>query len=292
VLPPGIWDAAAIADKAIDYAATFGAAGAVFFLGYGGSLIASADRLSIRRVVLGSSMLSVAAGAVQIMVSAGSLGGEAAGMLDGSLIHIVWQAGAGRTNVIRAIGLLLAAIGASSDRPPWWALLGAAMAATSFAWAGHAHSLHPNLLPMLLIGVHLLAVAFWLGALAPLGIVARHGDVPRMAACAARFGSSAVFVVGGLMAAGLALLWMLLGDFNELWRSEYGRFVMLKLAFVAGLLGLAAFNKLRLTPRLQDGDSRALRSLRMSIGLESLLCVLILAVTAAFTTLTGPAAPG
>jgi putative copper resistance protein D len=286
----GVWDAAVIAVKTLTYAATLGAAGAVFFLGYSGTLIASADRLRVRHIVLGLSTLSVFAGAAQIMVSAGSMGGEAAGMLDGSLLHMVWQAGEGRASAFRAIGLLIAAALVLSDRPSWLALFGAVVAATSFAWTGHARSLNPDVLPILLLSVHLLGVAFWLGALAPLAIVARGSDLSRIAATAARFGAAAVFVVGGLMAAGVTLLWMLLGDFTALWSSTYGRYVICKLAIVACLLCLAAFNKLRLTPRLRAGDTRAVRSLRTSIRLELSLGVLILAVTATLTTVTGPPA--
>jgi putative copper export protein len=90
----------------------------------------------------------------------------------------------------------------------------------------------------------------------------------------------------------VALLWMLLGDVTALWSSTYGRSVMLKLAFVGCLLCFAAFNKLRLTPRLLAGDSRAVRSLRTSIRFEMILGAVILAVTAGFTTLIGPPALG
>jgi putative copper resistance protein D len=289
-MPFGIWDAAAIVLKTVTYAATLGAAGAVFFLRYDGTLITSAHRLRIRHLVLGLALLSVLAGAAQILVSAASMSGAAAGMWDGSLLRMVWQAGAGRANAARAIGLLLAALLILPDRPSGWALLGAALAATSFAWTGHARSLSPDAIPILLLGVHLLGVAFWLGALLPLLMIARDGDLPRVAAAVSRFGAAAIFVVGVLMAAGTALLWMLLGNVTALWGSTYGRYVMLKLTFVACLLSLAAFNKLRLTPRLRGGDVRAARSLRTSIRLELLAGMSILAVTATFTTLTGPPA--
>ena len=94
----------------------------------------------------------------------------------------------------------------------------------------------------------------------------------------------------GLIAAGLGLLWMMLGDFADLWRSVYGRYVMLKLTLVAALLCLAAFNKLNLTPRLLGGETRALQALRTSVRLELLLGVLILLATATLTTVTGPPA--
>jgi copper resistance protein D len=282
------WDAANIAVKTLTYAATLGAAGAAFFLQYCGALICGPDRLRIRLIVLSLSPLAVVAGGLQIMVSAGSMSGDAAGMLDGSLIHMVWHAGAGRANTIRAIGLVLAALGALRGRQSWWVFLGAAMAATSFAWTGHARALHPDALPILLLSVHLLGAAFWLGALAPLLIVARGGGQSRIAATVVRFGAAAVVVVGGLMAAGAILLWMMLGNFTALWNSTYGRYVTLKLLLVACLLCLAAFNKLRLTSRLRHGEPQALRALRTSIRLELLLGVLILAVTATFTTVSGP----
>ncbi len=284
-----VWDASAIAAKTITYAATLGAAGAVWFLRYCDTLLARAPRLRIRRIVLGFSALSVAGGGLQLLISAGYMSGAASGMLDGSLLHMAWQAGAGRDNSIRAIGLLLAAVGAWSGRPAWPAWFGAAMAATSFAWTGHARLLAPAVAPLML-GVHLMGGAFWLGALVSLLCVARDCDVPRLAHVTARFGILAPYVVGVMLAAALGLLWMMLGGVAPLWSSDYGRIAMLKAGLVAALLCLAAFNKLRLTPRLLAGDAAAAGSLDISVRVELLMGVLILAVTAALTTITGPPA--
>jgi putative copper export protein len=284
------WDAALIAVKTIAYASTLGSAGAVFFLGLCGGSASGTERRRIRFIVLGLSILSICAAAARILVSAASMSGEPAGMLDGSLIHMLWQAGAGRTTVVLACGLALSMLGALSARLSWPAFLGASMAATSFAWSGHARSLNPDGLPMLLLGIHLLGVAFWLGALLPLLIVAGADDLGRIAATVARFGAVALYVVGGLVAAGVSLVCMMLGGATELWSSAYGRYFVLKLAFVACLLCLAAFNKLRLTPRLLRGDARAAGGLRASIRFELLFGALILAVTATLTTVTGPPA--
>ena len=285
----GIWDALAIAAKSLTYATTLGAAGAVWFLRYCHGLLAAADRLRIRRFVLGSAVLSVFGGAAQLLIAAGSMSGTAAGMLDTSLLHLVWHAGAGRDNAIRAVGLLLAALGMLSNRPAWPALLGAALAATSYAWTGHARALDAAL-PPLLLGVHLLGVAFWVGALVPLLMVADNHDAARVAPATARFGAAALYVVAGMVAAAACLLSMLLGGFVQLWSSGYGRFVMLKLGLVALLLGLAAFNKWRLTPRLLAGNAAAVSGLRRSLRLELLLAALIVGVTAAMTTIGGPPA--
>jgi copper resistance protein D len=295
--PLGFWDGALIAVKALTYAGTLCGAGAVFFCGYCGSLITGADHSRIGRAIWGFSVLSIAGGVAQIMVSAGSMSGAPSGMWDASLLRMIWRGGAGRANAIRDVGLVLAALGtglgAARQRPPWWSTAGAMAAAISFAWSGHARALLAEsmpILPVLLVSVHLLGAAFWLGALPALGSVVRRQDAAAAAAPVARFGLVALVVVGGLIAAGLGLLWMMLGDFAELWRSVYGRYVMLKLTLVAALLCLAAFNKLNLTPRLLGGETRALQALRTSIRLELLLGVLILLATATLTTVTGPPA--
>jgi putative copper export protein len=64
--------------------------------------------------------------------------------------------------------------------------------------------------------------------------------------------------------------------------------VLVKLAFVAGLLTLAAVNKLRLTPGVAAGDPTAVVNLRRSIAGEMTIAAAILVVTASFTTLVGP----
>jgi putative copper resistance protein D len=259
----------------------------VFLLSYSGRLISNPDGMRIRRIAIALAVISLLAGGAQILVTAGSMGGAAAGMWDGTLVHLVWQTGAGRAYGIRAAGLVLLALCALRNGLPWPACLGAIAAADSFAWTGHAWSLHPHVLSVLLLSLHLLAAAFWLGALAPLAIVARNGDLPDIAAAISRFGRCALFVVAALIAAGLSLLGLLLGSVSNLWASDYGRCVLLKLSLVGSLMCVAAFNKLNLTPRLLAGDVRAIRTLRLSLRLELLLGALILAVTATLTTITG-----
>ncbi len=285
------WDAAAVAVKGIAYAATLGAAGAVFFLAYSHALIRSAERHRISRLVRLSSIVAVLAGGAQILVTAGSIGGNAADMMSPPLLSMVSQAGMGRAVAIRALGVILANLGMSSQRrPTGLGIAGAVIAATSFAWVGHTHSLRPSGPPILILGVHLSAAAFWLGALTPLLMVLRRGDAPAAAAAVGRFGAAAFYVVAALVAAGLGLAWFLLGDISQLWNSAYGRWLASKLALVASLLCCAAVNKWRLTPRLRAGETAALRSLRTSIRIEMLLGALICGVTAALTTQHGPPA--
>jgi copper resistance protein D len=283
-----LWDGAAVLLKAAVYAATLGAAGGVFFLAYMRSLLKPADRLAIARVLCILVAVAIAASTARVLLTAASIASDAAGMLDVRLLAMVWRGGEGRASALRAGGLLLAIPAlARGGRGGWLAIAGAAVAATSFAWVGHARAAAQAVAPFL-VSVHVLAAAFWLGALAPLAIEARCRAPRELGAVAARFGRIAMAVVGALLAAGAAVLWILLGSFSELWTSGYGRFASVKIALVACLLALAAWNKLRLVPHIVAGDPVAVRSLGRSIRAEMLVAGLILLITAALTTLAGP----
>jgi putative copper resistance protein D len=283
------WDAAAVAAKAITYAATLGAAGAIFFLAYNGSPLQEPQRSRIRRLIGTLLIASALASCARILLVAASMSGDLAGMFDGAMARMILGAGDGLATGVRMAGLALAAFAISSNpRLRVLALLGAAIASMSFAAVGHARGLLPSIAPSLLLCLHLLCAAFWLGALAPLLIIARNRNDSQIAASAARFGKVALGVVVLLLSAGLSLLWTLIGDAAQFWSSDYGRMMAIKLLSVAALLAVAAVNKLYLTPRLLRGDPRAFTQFRRSVQTEMAVGALILLITAAFTTLAGP----
>jgi len=282
------WDAATVCAKAATYAATLGAAGAIFFLLYSRGLLHEPQRLRIRRLVGTLIVASALASCAKILLSAASMSGDLAGMFDGGSARMILGAGEGRATGMRMVGLALAALAVSSNprfRAP--ALLGAATASISFAGVGHIRALQ-SVAPSLLLSLHLLCAAFWLGALAPLLIALRDGDDSQIASIASRFGKFAVGVVLLLMAAGIGVLWTLIGNAATFWSSDYGRMVAVKLFGVAALLSIAAMNKLYLTPKLLQGDRKALIRFRRSVQTEMIIGALILLITATFTTITGP----
>jgi putative copper resistance protein D len=285
----GGWDIAAALAKAVTYAATFGAAGAVLFLFYCRTLLRDRQRTLIRRLIGMLVGVAAAAGILRILLLAGSMSGQFAGMFDAAFTRMILGAGEGRATGLRMAGLALMLF-AFSTKPVLSrsAILGAIAASTSFAGVGHIHGLVPNTAATLLLCLHLLCAAFWLGALPPLLIIAVDADVSQVAAAAARFGKLALRVVALLLAAGASLLVMLIGHAAQFWGSDYGRMMAIKLLAVAALLGAAAWNKLHLTPRLLKGDARAAEMFRRSVLVEMGVGALILLTTAALTTLTGP----
>jgi copper resistance protein D len=286
-----VWDVYAVAVKALLYAATLAAAGGIFYLVYTRALLERADRLAIARPILVLIAVALIASAVRIAVTAASMSGEVAGALDADLLKMVWQGGEGRAAGIRAAGLLFSTPALSSHgRPGMLAFAGAAAAATSFAWVGHTHAAGLAA-ASILVGAHLLAAAFWLGALAPLWVYSRSHEPRRVALVAMRFSRAALVLVCVLVAAGALVLAMLLGRWSALWSSPYGWTACAKVMLVAAVLACAAYNKLMLTPRLMEGERTAARALRVSIATEMVLAGFILIVTAALTTLFGPPQP-
>ena len=287
----GSWDAAAIIAKLLAYAFSLTSAGGVFFLLVFSLRLHADERSSIVRSTSLLAGFALVLTALRLPILAGSMGGDVASMSDSSLLRLAFQSSEGSAAMLRSAGLVLIlllpflrslALGIAS--------IGAALVAVSFAFTGHSVSLDDPVLPRLLVAGHLLGVSYWLGALYPLWMLTWASDLPRIAHIMKRFGDTALVAVGGLTAAGALLLFFLLETSSAFFETAYGRLVALKLLLVAGLLCLAAVNKLRFTPSLLVGDAAVLPRLRLSIGAELVLAAVILTVTAAFTTVAGPPA--
>ena len=275
----------AIAAKAAGYAAAL--------LAMGGVLFCAAFRgLAAHEVMRLARRLAAVAALVGLVVLAARLGIRAArisgmgwdGATDPTMLGFVWGSPLGAAAIWRGLGeaailaVLLPGMGL------WIALGGAAAVAVSYAQVGHALG-DPRAALAALLVLHLLAAAFWVGALAPLRRAA--SDIGG-AALLHRFGTVALAAVAALVVAGTALAWLLSGSLSALLGTAYGWTLLAKVAVVAVLLGLAAWNKLRLVPALAAGDPSAPLALHRSIALEGAAVILILLATATLTTLTTP----
>ena len=127
--------------------------------------------------------------------------------------------------------------------------------------------------------MHVCAVALWLGALIPLATSLRQPGTDALRLLA-RFSRAIPWVLAALVLAGLALASIQLGDPRALTGTGYGRVLLAKLALVALVLLLAAWNRWRLTPaalQLQDGAGRRMAR---AITIETGMLVAVLAVVA------------
>ena len=277
--------------KALGYLASLTAAGSALFLVTFGELDAGTKR-AVRRLGLAGACLAALATLALVPLGAIFLsGGSWSGALDPLLTRMVAQSPVGESLTILIVGLALLSvffIGRTTAKSA--AVLGAVVVCASFAFRGHVLA-EPRLVLGALLTVHLLALAFWIGAFAPLFRLARHGGAARAGAAADAFGRKAVWVVAALALAGAGLLLLLAGNPFEALALPYGQFLALKLSLFVLLLGAAAFNRIRLTPALLAGAPRARMHLQRSIGLEVAAVCAIALTTATLTTVSSPETP-
>jgi copper transport protein len=92
----------------------------------------------------------------------------------------------------------------------------------------------------------------------------------------------AMVAVAVLAAAGATLAVLQLRAPFDLLETDYGRILAIKLALVAALLGLAAINRIRLSPAAIAGSVAAATRLRRNVSVEIALIVAVAAVIGAW----------
>lgn len=192
-------------------------------------------------------------------------------------IAFATSAGPALLVAIAAMLLALMALGRA-----WYARVLAVVAfagvGLSLAMTGHAATASPEVLTRPAVFFHGLAVAFWIGALAPLAALLSK-PTPAVLPLLNRFSRIAMPVVAALALTGLTLAVIQLEKPSALVETSYGLILSVKLALVLFLLGLAALNRYRLTPTLAK-DHGSASALRRSILFECGAALGIFAVVA------------
>lgn len=179
-------------------------------------------------------------------------------------------------------------------RGGWGAASVAVLALGAFpALTGHAAGGDLKTLTLLADTLHVWAAGGWMGGLALVLFVDREhrrgqgtdarGLLPDLVP---RFSRLAMVCVGVLALTGVFASWVHLGSVGALFGTAYGRVLALKLALVAGVLGLGARNFRVLTPQLGDAAGQA--AMRRSATLELLMANVVLAVTAVLVRTSPP----
>lgn len=178
-------------------------------------------------------------------------------------------------------------------------MVGAAMlggiALASLAWTGHGAAGEGNAGWVELVAdvAHLLAAAAWIGALVGLAaMVFGKGDAQTAYAALDQFSRTGGIIVAIVVASGLVNSAYLVGVHYivDLPATAYGQLLIVKLVLFAGMLGLAALNRFRLTPALGRavGEPPSFVALRLSLAFEAGAATAILALVAWLGTLEPP----
>jgi putative copper export protein len=206
-------------------------------------------------------------------------------------------------HVAIAVAAIIAfAIARSGSKRAWTAagLSAVALAATP-AFAGHAASVEQHrALVMTADVLHVLGAGTWMGTLAVLAAVTLRSDpgTPKrrapeewgadIAGLVGAFSPVAMTSAATLAITGTIAAWNHLDTVSSLWRSGYGRTLLIKLALVGLVLLAGAYNWQRGTPRLTAPGQDGVRAFTRSVSVEIGFGMLVLAVTAILVAMPLP----
>jgi copper transport protein len=259
------------------YVGLFIGAGGVFSL-----CCLSPDGRAGRRVVITTLLGGIGAA----VLSLGFQGLDALGIPLARLAEpIVWRT-AMDTSFAWTVLIALAALGLGllSLRGPrivakTLSLAALAGVGVSLAASGHASAAEPQWLTRPMVFLHGVGIAFWAGALVPLGLALKRTPV-ETEPFLRRFSNTILPVVAVLTVAGIVLAVIQVQTLSALVTTAYGRLLLVKLALLAILFALAAFNRWRLTMPVEGGNGMARKKLVRSIIFETLVVLAIFGVAA------------
>jgi copper transport protein len=170
------------------------------------------------------------------------------------------------------------------------------------ALSGHASTVDPGALLVPANFLHVSAMSTWVGGVAALLLVMPAATrrlepadrTPLLAGTIARFSTLALFAVAALVASGVAQAIPELESLSDFTGTAFGRALLIKIALLALLLALGAWNRVRARPELArlaerrepPGATGVL--LRRSLRTELALMVAVLSVTAALVSYAPP----
>jgi putative copper resistance protein D len=309
---------ALILERATHFAATIVAAGVVFFAAFVAEpalrKIASDAPLArtlfarLRWITWLSLAFALVSGVAWLVLTAASMSGQS--VADVYSQDVLWtvlsQTDFGNDWLVRLIlacglaGVCVAFLSARGAKSGWLKTAAVILAAAfvgSLAWTGHAiggQGLEGVVHPIADI-LHLIAAAAWVGALIPLmlllAMTGQNADALTVARTAAlRFSTLGIVSVATILLTGIINTCYLSGSIDALTETKYGHLLLIKIALFFAMVGVAAFNRLQLTPRLVDSPGAtvaqdARRQLWRNAAAEAAMGAAIIAIVATLGTL-------
>jgi putative copper resistance protein D len=248
--------------------------------------------------------VATASAMIWLLLAAASMSGLSFGesMTSDVLSTVVNETQFGRVSEIRLVLAVIIAGGLVYDRFPPARGLALAMSlglTAALAWTGHAGSTAgaTGILHLTADTLHLLAAAIWIGGLVSLVLllsVSRNDQTDAGVSFARdateRFSTMGVAIVVVVLATGVINAWILVGSWQALIVTDYGRLLMLKVALFCVMLLTAAVNRFWLTPRLalpsgSEPQFKVLRRLAGNSMIEIILASMIFAIVGMLGTL-------
>ena len=292
-----IWDYGNIASKLLIYLGVAAAIGGPFIAALISPLV---NKKSIINYIVINSVLGFTAVIINFFIQVGAFSeAGVSGMFDTEMISFLWQSAVGDSVLWRLLAFTVLGFALffgnlnaryetfSLKHATFTVLYVAAIFSFAYSFTFVGHSADIGGVAKWLIGFHIVAMAWWIGALYPLWVSCKLLPPPTLYKLMCLFGQIAMFMVGLLIVCGIGLLFLFLANPLELFTTQYGQAILLKLIFVVSILLIAAFHKCHLVEELQQAVG--IKKFQKSIINEMLIAVMILAITAVLSYVFGPA---
>ena len=199
--------------------------------------------------------------------------------------------GTGLVLGLQAAGALAMLLGARRTLVgSWLAVVGTLLLGAGIVLDGHSNSVGPHWLVVITDVTHLLAAAAWVGGVVMVGVVLRRRRRDARPLDAGLLGSrfsvlaTASVVIVGIAGVGLAVA--ILDRPSQLWETSWGLFLLAKVAVVAVVATIGAYQHFRVVPMLQAPGHGARRAhvagrlLQRGAGHETAFMVVVVLLTA------------
>ncbi|MDB6158264.1 MAG: copper resistance domain protein [Gammaproteobacteria bacterium] len=277
-------DALSVAFRAVSFVLLLNAAGIPIFIAVFGHLLP--DSLpAIAKLGWGLAIGALVFVAGHHALEGARMAGEMGGVVDPAMQAMTLRSSEGAVFGLRMVGLVLIAVGLRRGALAV-GITGAILATAAFTLTGHTSVTPYRPAAAALLTFHLLVVAFWLGSLWPLYLVAGREPPHRAAHVIDAFSRVAAWVVPVILLAGVGLTVLLVPSW-AVFRQPYGQLLLAKVALFAVLMALATLNKWTFGPACAKGRTRAFKQ---ALAIEYVLICIVLAITATLTTFYSPEA--
>jgi putative copper export protein len=275
-------DALSVAFRAVSFVLLLNAAGIPIFIAVFGHLLP--DSLpAIAKLGWGLAIGALVFVAGHHALEGARMAGEMGGVVDPAMQAMTLRSSEGAAFGLRMVGLVLIAVGLRRGALAV-GITGAILATAAFTLTGHTSVTPYRPAAAALLTFHLLVVAFWLGSLWPLYLVAGREPPHRAAHVIDAFSRVAAWVVPVILLAGVGLTVLLVPSW-AVFRQPYGQLLLAKVALFAVLMALATLNKWTFGPACAKGRTRAFKQ---ALAIEYVLICIVLAITAMMTTFYSP----
>ncbi len=230
-------------------------------------------------------------------------------MAGGLLVYVGFAPAAGKiVGQRRSLSAAVAADVTTSERPRGSTAPDAAASPDQFRWVpdttatvgaagialtlgaywfdGHTVSRGPWILHAAVNLVHVTSASLWVGGVIAMTLAAwmrrrRHADTD-LAAMVIRFSTIAAVSLAALSVAGVVMAWLVLDAPGDLFSTDWGRVLLVKIGVVAFAAGLGGYNHFALRPALEarPDDPDVAAHLRVSLLIESAVMVAVIVITA------------